>query len=188
MDAQFSGLQKICQVTGECDRKRNEPTSSRTDSRYGLFGADLGSSFEHNGNLWFLFGDTGGSRARVTSAAAVSRNPANIELFYLAESGIVNTQSRRDNRWYDPIPLCGARFSQSTRIAAVSRSPQHMEVFAIGEDGIIRGRWFWEDTWHDWYVLGDAHFSQTAGIAAVSRSPQHMEVFVIGEDGIIRGR
>ncbi len=49
---------KICQLTGECDRGRGQFTTSRTESRFGLVGTDLGSSFEHDGRLYFLFGDT----------------------------------------------------------------------------------------------------------------------------------
>jgi hypothetical protein len=48
---------KICQVTGETDHEFNTPTASRTQTRYGLIGADLGYSFEHNGRIFFLFGD-----------------------------------------------------------------------------------------------------------------------------------
>src|SRR5713101_5113549 len=51
--------QKVCQLTGECDRERNQFTLSRTASRFGVAGTDLGSNFEHNGRVYFLFGDTG---------------------------------------------------------------------------------------------------------------------------------
>jgi hypothetical protein len=51
--------QKLYQLTGECDRERNQLTLSRTASRFGVSGTDLGSSFEHNGRIYFLFGDTG---------------------------------------------------------------------------------------------------------------------------------
>jgi hypothetical protein len=51
-------LRKICQLTGERDRQRNTFTVNRTESRFGVVGTDLGSSFEHDGRLWFLFGDT----------------------------------------------------------------------------------------------------------------------------------
>ena len=50
--------QKICQVTGETDLEFNQPTASQTETRYGLVRADHGYSFEHNGKLFFLFGDT----------------------------------------------------------------------------------------------------------------------------------
>jgi uncharacterized protein (TIGR03437 family) len=50
--------QKVCQLVGELDHETGQPTLSRTETNYGLIGNDLGSSFEHNGKLWFLFGDT----------------------------------------------------------------------------------------------------------------------------------
>jgi hypothetical protein len=50
---------KLYQLTGECDRERNQFTLSRTASRFGVSGTDLGSNFEHNGRIYFLFGDTG---------------------------------------------------------------------------------------------------------------------------------
>jgi len=49
--------QKICQLTGETDLQLGQPTASQTGTRFGLFGADLGYSFEHDGKLFFLFGD-----------------------------------------------------------------------------------------------------------------------------------
>ncbi len=49
---------KICQLTGETDLEVNRPTLSQTESRYGLTRTDNGSSFEHNGKLYFLFGDS----------------------------------------------------------------------------------------------------------------------------------
>jgi hypothetical protein len=49
---------KLYQVTGECDRERNQLTHNRTESRFGLVGTDLGASFEHGGKLYFLFGDS----------------------------------------------------------------------------------------------------------------------------------
>src|SRR5271166_395831 len=50
--------QKVCQLVGELDHETGQPTASRTQTNYGLYGTDLGSSFEHNGKLWFLFGDS----------------------------------------------------------------------------------------------------------------------------------
>jgi hypothetical protein len=49
---------KICQLTGERDRHWNTTAYNRTETRFGVVGTDLGSSFEHDGRLWFLFGDT----------------------------------------------------------------------------------------------------------------------------------
>jgi hypothetical protein len=50
--------QKVCQPLGETDYQTRKPTVSRTATRYGLVAADLGYSFEHNGKLVFLFGDS----------------------------------------------------------------------------------------------------------------------------------
>ena len=50
--------QKICQLVGETDREFNKPTVNQTETRFGLVGNDLGYSFEHNGKLFFLFGDS----------------------------------------------------------------------------------------------------------------------------------
>src|SRR5216683_47799 len=52
---------KVCQLTGEFDRERQQFTVNRTASRFGLAGTDLGFSFEHNRRLYFLFGDTNGA-------------------------------------------------------------------------------------------------------------------------------
>jgi len=51
-------LRKVSQLTGEWDRQRHTPAHNRTETRFGLVGTDLGASFEHDGRLWFLFGDT----------------------------------------------------------------------------------------------------------------------------------
>ncbi len=51
---------KICQLTGDFDLTLGVPTLSRTGTRLGIVATDLGSSFEHKGKLYFLFGDTWG--------------------------------------------------------------------------------------------------------------------------------
>lgn len=50
--------QKICQITGDLDREKNQPTLNQTLTRFGVAGTDLGFSFEHDGKIFFLFGDT----------------------------------------------------------------------------------------------------------------------------------
>ncbi|MGH3694612.1 MAG: DUF4185 domain-containing protein [Pseudonocardiaceae bacterium] len=55
---------KIAQLTGELDREGWNGTGTprftlnRTESRFGIIGTDLGSSFAHQDRLYFLFGDT----------------------------------------------------------------------------------------------------------------------------------
>ena len=53
---------KISRLIGEMDKQTHQPTLSRTESRYQLQGTDLGYSFEHQGKIYFLFGDTVGAR------------------------------------------------------------------------------------------------------------------------------
>ena len=48
---------KINQLTGSWDAQHKEKTLSVSPDT-GIRGTDLGASFEHNGNLYFLFGDT----------------------------------------------------------------------------------------------------------------------------------
>jgi len=50
--------EKVCQVLGEFDRHKGQPTVNLTASRFRFWGGDLGASFEHEGKLYFLFGDT----------------------------------------------------------------------------------------------------------------------------------
>ena len=50
--------QKVCQLVGETDKQLNQPTVNQTESRWGLVGNDLGYSFEHDGKLFFIFGDS----------------------------------------------------------------------------------------------------------------------------------
>lgn len=52
------GTRKVCQLVGETDRETGLATVNMTESRYGFWGTDLGASFEHEGRLYFLFGDT----------------------------------------------------------------------------------------------------------------------------------
>jgi Domain of unknown function (DUF4185) len=63
---------KILQITGETDTPLRRPTLSRTVSQAGVLGTDLGHSFEHNGKLVFLFGDTAGRPGWVMDCLAFS--------------------------------------------------------------------------------------------------------------------
>lgn len=49
---------KVEQLIGDEDKQRHTRTLSQTSTRYGIDGTDLGYSFEHDGQVLFLFGDT----------------------------------------------------------------------------------------------------------------------------------
>src|ERR1700686_1778211 len=63
---------KVEQLLGEEDKERHQPTRSRTVTRYGLEGTDLGYSFEHDGRAYFLFGDTVGQVGRALDTIATT--------------------------------------------------------------------------------------------------------------------
>ena len=78
---------RVEQIVGDCDYAAQAktgqcvPTTSRTATRSKVLGTDIGSSFESQGNLIFLFGDTIGPTedyfASDTMASSTSTDPAN---------------------------------------------------------------------------------------------------------------
>jgi Domain of unknown function (DUF4185) len=68
---------KLEQLLGEQDKQLHQPTLSQTFTRYGIQGTDLGSSFENNGLIYFLFGDTVGrlDNALDTIATTTATDP-----------------------------------------------------------------------------------------------------------------
>jgi hypothetical protein len=63
------------QLVADIDRATKRPTLSRTEERFGVIGTDLGYSFEHEGKLYFLFGDTiarGGTGDAIATTTAQS--------------------------------------------------------------------------------------------------------------------
>lgn len=51
---------KICQIVGDWDMERNQPTLNQTGILYGWPRIDLGAPFTHNGKTYLVFGDVGG--------------------------------------------------------------------------------------------------------------------------------
>jgi hypothetical protein len=91
---------KVCQLTGDVDRSRGVPTRSRTGKRLGIIATDLGSSFEHKGRLFFLFGDTHGRPGnRDVLAWTKSTSPEKI---------LLDCHRARDGKWL-PLAVPGVR-------------------------------------------------------------------------------
>jgi len=63
---------KMQQLLGEEDKQLHQLTLSRTVTRYGIEGTDLGNSFEHEGRVYFLFGDTVGRLRRALDTIATT--------------------------------------------------------------------------------------------------------------------
>jgi len=85
---------RVCQLTGDVDRTSGQPTLSQTGKRFGIFGTDLGSSFEHDGRLFFLFGDTWG-RPGLRDVVAWTRSST-------PKSILLNFYRDKDGKW---LPL-----------------------------------------------------------------------------------
>ena len=76
-----SSTVKHFQLTGDEDRPRRMATSQLTGTRAGLLATDLGSSFEHQGKLYFLFGDSiGRPGARDALAWTEAATPGAVHL------------------------------------------------------------------------------------------------------------
>lgn len=86
---------KIAQLIGDYDRQRDEPTANRTETRYGLYGTDLGVPFVHGGRTYVLFGDTVGAGRRDGDSIAVTDDVTpedGLDLEFLTDaSGIYRT-------------------------------------------------------------------------------------------------
>ena len=81
---------KVQQLLGEIDKQEHHPTLSRTYTRYKILGTDLGNSFECQGRLYFLFGDTVGAldHALDTIATTEATDPeAGVRLDFLTVPG-----------------------------------------------------------------------------------------------------
>ncbi len=89
-----NSTKKVCQLTGDFDRAAGIPTLSQTGKRFGVLATDLGSSFEHKGQLYFLFGDTWGRPAdRDAVAWTKSADPEKI---------ILDFHQGKDGKWLPP--------------------------------------------------------------------------------------
>ncbi len=72
---------KLEQLIGDYDKHLKKETRNRTWSRAGVHGTDLGASFQHQGKLLFLFGDTIGPGGGDCLATSLSTDPeAGLEL------------------------------------------------------------------------------------------------------------
>ncbi|HNT34976.1 MAG TPA: DUF4185 domain-containing protein, partial [bacterium] len=89
----FAGTtRKILQVTGDTDQPLRRNTLPMTRTNAGVIATDLGSSFEHNGRLCFLFGDTfgtNGTQDRDCLAFSDATVPEDLTLdFHLGQDGV----------------------------------------------------------------------------------------------------
>jgi len=81
---------KLEQLIGDEDKERHKPTANQTFTRFGVEGTELGSSFEHQGHIYFLFGPTLGRSPGLSNTIATTdtTNPnGGVHLDFLTNGG-----------------------------------------------------------------------------------------------------
>ncbi len=66
---------KLEQLIGDYDKQKQAKTANQSEARYGVEGTDLGYSFEHQGKVYFLFGDTIGKHGGDAVAYSDTTDP-----------------------------------------------------------------------------------------------------------------
>lgn len=121
---------RVEQVVGDCDyaaqAKTGEctPTTSRTGTRSKVLGTDLGASFESQGKLIFLFGDTIGPTtdyfASDTMASSVSTDPAGglfVDFFTKSDGTPLFIRIPGARMGAAEVPHAGIRLGNTTYVA-----------------------------------------------------------------------
>jgi hypothetical protein len=200
-------VRKVCQLTGEKDRQIGQNAFNQTETRFGLFGTDLGSSFEHGGRLWFLFGDTWSGPGPGNDQDSIAwTNDAN------ADAGIRLTFLNRNQKYVSPVlknqagatmstagfevPIHG--FSANSQIYifySTDHFQEHgqggaLDAFWIACDGAVIANWASPGVdgarWHQpARITGPNAARADSPIAVVTRFDGAIDVFWIGPDGAV---
>ena len=103
---------KLEQLIGDQDKERHQSTGNQTNMRYGIEGAELGTSFEHDGHAYFLFGDVVGDAPRWPDALAKSdtsdpESGAHLDFLTRARGRYVTIQPAGMNMGMNSVPVAG---------------------------------------------------------------------------------
>jgi Domain of unknown function (DUF4185) len=200
-----SSVRKVCQLTGEMDRETGQPAFNLTESRFDFFGTDLGSSFEHGGRLWFLFGDTWPGPHPVNDSDCVAwttdtKPEPGIHLEFVNDRGKYRAPKLRDRNGSPlktgafEVPIAG--FSANNQIYLFHSTDRidgeggdgGLDVFWIGPDGGVGTTWanprVDSGNWHSPFPIAPPGAARVdSPIAAVTRLDGALDVFWIGPDG-----
>ena len=125
---------RLSQLTGDFDRALQSPTLNRTGQRFSLYATDLGSSFEHKGKLFFLFGDSWGQPRDLDAVAwSQSRDPAQLTLDFYSDI---------NGEWLPPIVPGVGNGAFEIPSGGISLNGQIYVVFTVDwpQPGNIMGR------------------------------------------------
>jgi hypothetical protein len=200
-----STVRRVCQLTGEIDRQPKHAAFNQTESRFGLYGTDLGSSFEHGGRLWLLFGDTWPGPAPTDSLDSVAWTTAT-----QPEPGIplelINVNGRYQSpRLFDAdgtsmstggfeVPIAG--FSNDGQMH-IFYSTDHfveacgdggLDVYWIGQSNALETTWanptVNSGIWHqESSIAGQPRVNSS--LATIVRFDSAVDIFWIGSDGAV---
>ena len=204
-------VRKICQLTGERDYQTGRPAFNSTETRYKLFGTDLGTPFEHDGKLWFLFGDTwptpapGALPGKVTDSDAVAwstdTSPDDgLQLNFVSSNGRYLSPVVKDQNGQElgtgslEVPVAGFSANNTIYVFFCTNAPPvslldgGLATFWIGPDGRISYTFanpaVGNGIWHPPYPIAPAGAARhDSHIAAITRTDGALDVFWIGPDG-----
>ena len=142
--------QKVCQLTGDTDFQNRNQTRNFTETRFAVAGTDLGYPFEHDGRLYFLFGDTR-PRNRAT------------------DDGRDSVAFTREMD--DPDSCPGLEFvSDGNTFRPISANGVSLAFFEVPTTGFDALGVMYVFVWTDHKDLGNGQFSNPIGHAALLRS------------------
>ena len=164
---------KVCQLTGDWDFGWKMRTRTLTGEKHGVFFADLGSSFEHEGKVGFLFGDTlwaGAGRDRDFIAFSKGLNPYAMELEFHGVPAIpIEVPGIRHGQLEVPsggISINGDIYivftTQSDGLHAPRERQMRKSVVALSDDD---GK-----TWENLYTLAEADGDDFSGVHFINVS------------------
>jgi hypothetical protein len=113
----------------------------------------------------------------VHRVAAVARLDA-IDLFVIADDGLVYTLPFRNGMWQSWQLLTGAGFPLNAGIAVASTTPDTMDLFVVGTDRQIRHHHFGPAGWDEaWPVIAGGDLDERSGLAAAPNGRGRVELF-----------
>jgi hypothetical protein len=120
---------KLEQLIGDQDKERHQPTSNQTASRYGVEGAELGTSFEHGGHAYFLFGDVVGNALRWPDAMAAtdtSDPESGVHLDFLTNNRgrFLAIQPAGMNMGMNAVPVSGISLNGQAYVVVRTNDPR----------------------------------------------------------------
>jgi hypothetical protein len=159
----YGPSEKVCQLTGEKDWKRGNPTTTLTE-RFGLRATDLGYPVEHNGQLALLFGDT----SKIPPRAGDESGPPDDAVGWITSRTPPTESECTDLRINHLFP----KLVLSPQV--VSPAPIKQGIFNVPSGGVSNGGWlyafFWTDHCNSSKTCPESEFLNSVGRGVLARS------------------